>query len=427
MKKKEWKKTAGFIKDKLNFLKLEEDDLDDDLDLDFEEEEIDTGRTLQEELKEKLERKQRHRKYAKIGLLVLVVLMAAGFLIYNQFYVFKDYVINKTGEIEVASGSRYQAAEKILYRYNSDGISCISRNNDMQWSVTYNMQAPITDICGTTMAVAEQQGTQVYVVNDEGLIGSFDTQYPILKVRVSKQGVVAAVQQQDNVTWIYLYQTDGTVIASNKTTIGMTGYPLDIAVSPNGQRLAVSYLEVKEGILGSSVVFYDFGSAGQKKENNIISEIKYNDTVLPEIYFTDNSRAVAVSDHGFYVFGGGDSPKQTAEVRFEEEIVSSFHDESQIGFLFWNEEGEEAYRMELYNYSGKRRKTRKVDATFDNIKIENDQILMYNEKGFDVFSKSGRLRFTSAYEKEVKELFYFGSFRTYLVVTEDSFDWIRIR
>ena len=83
--------------------------------------------------------------------------------------------------------------------------------------------------------------------------------------------------------------------------------------------------------------------------------------------------------------------------------------------------------IELYNYSGRRKKTRKIDATFDNIKIENGQILMYNEKGFDVFSETGRLRFTSAYEKEVEELFYFGSFRTYLVVTKDSFDWIRVK
>ena len=44
-----------------------------------------------------------------------------------------------------------------------------------------------------------------------------------------------------------------------------------------------------------------------------------------------------------------------------------------------------------------------------------------------IFSETGRLRFTSAYEKEVEELFYFGSFRTYLVVTKDSFDWIRVK
>ena len=116
------------------------------------------------------------------------------------------------------------------------------------------MQAPIADICDTTMAIAEQQGTQIYIINEDGLVGNFETQYPILKVRVSTQGMVAVVQEQDNITWINLYQADGTVVANDKTTVSETGYPMDVDLSPNGQRMAVSYLGMKEGILGSSVV-----------------------------------------------------------------------------------------------------------------------------------------------------------------------------
>mgnify|MGYP004515314507 CR=1 FL=1 len=426
MDKNKWGKRAVGLKKKLQFLRLDED-LEDDLEV--EEEELEPGRTLQEDLKDKLARKRRNLRRLRLVLFAVAVIAVLGFWLYNQLYVFKDYVISRSEAVEVASGTKYISAGKLFYRYNSDGVSCVSRNGDKKWSITYNMQAPIADICDTTMAVAEQQGTQVYIVGEDGLIGNFETQYPILKVRVSKQGMVAVVQAQENITWINLYQADGTVVANDKTTIGETGYPMDVDLSPNGQRMAVSYLGVKEGILGSSIVFYDFGTLGQKKENNIISSIPYQDTVLPEIYFVNDSRTVAVADNGFYVFGGGDEPEQTAEVDFDEEIIGSFHDDSQIGFLFLNEDADsdQEYRMELYGYNGRRKKTRKMDATFDNIKIENDQILMYNEKGFDVFTKTGRLRFTSAYEKEVEDLFYFGSFRTYLVITKDSFDWIRIK
>ena len=426
MDKNKWGKRAVGLKKKLQFLRLDED-LEDDLEV--EEEELEPGRTLQEDLKDKLARKRRNLRRLRLVLFAVAVIAVLGFWLYNQLYVFKDYVISRSEAVEVASGTKYISAGKLFYRYNSDGVSCVSRNGDKKWSITYNMQAPIADICDTTMAVAEQQGTQVYIVGEDGLIGNFETQYPILKVRVSKQGMVAVVQAQENITWINLYQADGTVVANDKTTIGETGYPMDVDLSPNGQRMAVSYLGVKEGILRSSIVFYDFGTLGQKKENNIISSIPYQDTVLPEIYFVNDSRTVAVADNGFYVFGGGDEPEQTAEVDFDEEIIGSFHDDSQIGFLFLNEDADsdQEYCMELYGYNGRRKKTRKMDATFDNIKIENDQILMYNEKGFDVFTKTGRLRFTSAYEKEVEDLFYFGSFRTYLVITKDSFDWIRIK
>ena len=73
-----------------------------------------------------------------------------------------------------AGGTQYQQAGKNLYRYNSDGVSCVTRENEVIWSITYNMQAPISDVSGTTMVIAEQQGNQIYVVNEDGLVGSFE-------------------------------------------------------------------------------------------------------------------------------------------------------------------------------------------------------------------------------------------------------------
>ena len=52
MNKKKWGKTAAGLKEKLQFLRLDDED-----DLEVEEEEIAPGLTLQEELKDKLARK----------------------------------------------------------------------------------------------------------------------------------------------------------------------------------------------------------------------------------------------------------------------------------------------------------------------------------------------------------------------------------
>ena len=103
-----------------------------------------------------------------------------------------------------------------------------------------------------------------------------------------------------------------------------------------------------------------------------------------------------------------------------------FHDDERIGFLFESTEEEYTYRMELYNYRGKRKCSRNINAEFDEIKIENGQILMYNDNHCDIFTMSGRKRFSSAYEKNIEELFYFSEFRKYMVVTQNSFDRIRI-
>lgn len=430
MNKDKWKDISGKWLKKLQFLRIDGDPEQED-DIQIEEKSLSSGNISKKDLpegdlKEKLERNRRWVFCRRIALLAFVVLVAGGFILYNRMYTYTDYVIMDSYENEVASGSKYEAVGKNIYRYNSDGVSCVSRKNELKWSITYNMQGPIADVCGDTMAIAEQQGNQVYVVNKDGLVGNFETLLPILKIRVSKQGVVAVVLQEEDVTWVSLYSSDGTSIANDKTTVAESGYPLDIDLSPDGQKLAVSYLGIQEGIINSRIVFYHFGAAGQSETNHIVSSESYTETVIPEVYFTDNSRAVAVADNGFMVFKGSDAPKQTASVSFTEEIVSTFHDGSRIGFLFRSEDEEYPYRMEVYNYSGRRKASRGISADFDEIKIQNGQILMYSDNRCDIFLLSGRKRFSSAYEKEIVDLFYFSEFRKYLVVTQDSFDIIKV-
>lgn len=428
MNKDKWNKNFQQMKEQLNFLKMEEDEEDD---LEVEERTLSSGDEVKIDLpegnlKEKLEQNRKRRFRTRLAIAALVVIVIGGFVLYNQLHTFNDYIITESIENVVSPGTKYEAIGKYIYRYNSDGVSCVSRSNELKWSITYNMQAPIADVCGRTMVIAEQQGNQVYVVNEEGQIGFFETLLPILKVRVSKQGVVAVVLEDDNVTWINLYKADGTAIASDKTTVAESGYPLDMDLSPDGEKLAVSYLGIEEGIMQTDIVFYHFGSAGQAENDYVVSRTTCQEVVMPEIYFTGNACAVAVSDNGYVVFKGSNEPKQSAVVSFDQEIVSCFHDDDRIGFLFADTTGEADYRMEIYNYRGKRKAKRLVNADFDEVKMQDGQIIMFSEKECHVFTASGRKRFDSPYEKTVQDIFYFSSFRKYLVITNDSFDRIRI-
>lgn len=428
MDKNKLKELSETLRDKLEFLRQEEDYEEE---LQVEEKPLSSGEGLKKDLpegdlKQKLMQNRIRKFWVRMTAASLIAIVAMAFFLYNKLYTFTDYVIAESVDNTAAAGSNYVSVGKMLYRYNSDGVSCVTRDNEMLWSITYNMQAPIVDLCGETMAIAEQQGTQIYVVNREGLVGNFESVLPILKVRVSEQGVVAAVLQDDDVTWVNLYKADGTSIANDKTTVGESGYPLDIDLSPNGEKLAVSYLGVSKSNMNSSVVFYHFGAAGQSEKDNMVSSTTFADTVIPEIYFNSNSEAVAVKDNGFVVFKGNDAPMQSVEVNVADEIVSTFYDDSRIGFLFNSEEDGYRYRMELYNYKGKKKTTRQISADFDKIKIENEQILMYGDKNCDIFTLSGQKRFSSAYEKDIEELFYFDEYRKYLVITDDSFDRIRI-
>ncbi len=430
MSENKWTKLWGQTKENLRFLKIDEDsELDDQLQV--EEKELSSGNIFridlpEGDLKEKLEKNRIRRIRQRVIIAVLAACIISGFVLYNKLHTFEDYTIIESFENNVSAGTKYEAVGKNIYRYNSDGVSCVTRENEVKWSITYNMQAPIADVSGTTMAIAEQQGNQVYVVNEDGLVGSFEALLPILKIRVSNQGVVAVVLEEEDITWVNLYRPDGTLIADDKTTVAESGYPLDVDISPDGERLVVSYLGMDEGIMSSDVVFYNFGDAGESSNNYVVSRETLVDTVVPEVYFTGNSTAVAVSDNGFSVFRGSSTPKLSVQKEFEEEIISTFHDDDRIGFLFRSTDEEHDYRLELYNYRGKKKTSRNIDAEFDEIRIRNGQILMYSDSECHIFTMSGTKRFESPYEKEIVDIFYFSEYRKYLVITRDSFDRIRI-
>lgn len=354
------------------------------------------------------------------------LIIGAGFMIYNRIVTFYGYTVAASYENSVSTGTGYRAVGKDILKYNSDGVTCVSRNNDVRWSITYSLQSPVVDVCDRTMVIAEQHGNQIYVVNEDGLIGNFETDLPVLTACVSRQGVVAAMLQEEKVTWINLYRTDGTVIASDKITITETGHPIAFDVSPDGQHMVVSYLGVQDGVLTDTVAFYHFASAGQEIENNLVSSESFEGMAVPVVYYADNSHVVAVKDDGFVVFEGEDKPKKGKSVDFASEIISCFHEGQYIGFVFNSEETESRYRMELYNLGGKQKMALETDYSYKKIRMQNGQILLYNDKSCAVYTTSGHLWFYSSYEKEIVDFFYFSEYRKYLVITQDSFDRIRI-
>ena len=61
------------------------------------------------------------------------------------------------------------------------------------------------------------------------------TSYSIVKARISSNGLVAAILDGGGDTWINFYASDGSLIAENQTKIDDPGFPLDVAVSDDGQ------------------------------------------------------------------------------------------------------------------------------------------------------------------------------------------------
>ena len=237
-----------------------------------------------------------------------------------------EYKVLMTEKRTDINGTGYTEFGEYILKYSPDGVTCVSGSGSVLWNSTFSMQSPIVDVRGTTAVIADQKGTQIYVFNQNGQQGQFQTSLPVEKVRVAKQGVVAAVLNDDDITWVNFYDAQGEEIAKSRNSLGDSGYPLDIALSPDGMKIMVSYLCITKGIMNTKICFYNFDSVGQAEINNMVASQIYENAVAPEVIFTDEGTSVAFLSNGFSIFKGKQIPEETKKVQFEEEILSIFHD-----------------------------------------------------------------------------------------------------
>ena len=355
----------------------------------------------------------------------ILLLLAGGLVLILK--VETSYFVQESYEKKDVTGTTYDRLGKKLFKYSPDGVSCLNANGDVLWNSTFSMQSPIVDICESTAVVGDQQGTDVYIYNEDGVVGQFETLLPIKKVEVARQGVVAAVLEDEDVTWIYLYDTSGGEIAKMRTSVKESGYPVDVDLSPDGLQIMVSFLFADKGSIETRVSFYNFDAVGQAAENNLVNQITYQNEVVPSVFFVDNDRSAALGSDGFCVYKGKDVPEEKVRVSFEEEILSTFHEGNSLGLVFESDKDNYKYKLLVYNLNGRCTMKKYFNLPYRQVKMQEGNIILSNEKEFQVYSSRGRKRVDIVYEKAVEDVISVPGIGKYMVISSDCTEMIRVR
>lgn len=375
------------------------------------------------------ERMARHKKkilYRTIagGAAVGILVLGGYFLVAKWKY--KGYSIVTESVQEDAISARYAQFGEYIIKYGGDEISLLDAKGKAIWNDPHTLDNPMVDVCQNYCVVYDKNGSEMAVFNDKGEVGSIQTDLPILKVKVASQGVVAAILEDGETTWLKVYDSSGGEIVTAKTSIDSPGYPVDLSISPDGLLLGVSYLGVKKNQPSSYMAFYNFGNTGQNQMDNMVSGYTYPQILIPRVQYLNNSKAVAFRDDGFVIFSGKQIPEEDKVVSVEEEILSVFCDSENIGLVFRDTEGESPYKMELYNTNGKLKWEAGVEVSFDHITISQDQILMYNTNEFAIYSMNGTCRYQGTLnEGKIQNIFKVAQNR-YMVIMEGGMETIKL-
>ena len=114
------------------------------------------------------------------AILTALLAVSVGYGVYHNVRVFKHYtVVSSTEQMDDHVTQHIYLKKGCTLKCNPNGVTCVDRDGTVQWNTTFTMQNPVTDVCGTTVAIADQRGNDVYIFNEKGLIGNFKVEYTL--------------------------------------------------------------------------------------------------------------------------------------------------------------------------------------------------------------------------------------------------------
>lgn len=134
--------------------------------------------------------------------IVAVAAIATVVLLYVERRSYHNYRILSASEQEDVISTKYLEMSGKILRYSPDGASLVNSSMDTYWSVLYEMQNPVADVKDDRAVIADQDGTLLEMFDKNGETGSVTTSYNIVKAKISSSGMVAAILDGGDSTWI---------------------------------------------------------------------------------------------------------------------------------------------------------------------------------------------------------------------------------
>ena len=378
-----------------------------------------------------------------VFLAIIVFCAMAVILLWLRFRTYDSYEVKEEIKTETLSEAEFYDYGDAVLKVSKNGAIYSTVGGELIWNQSYEMNAPIVDICEDYVVIGAQKGTEIYILNKQGLKGKIETTRQIRAVEVASQGTVAVMTEKNNSYYINLYDTNGDELVQGEMHIENSGYPLSMSLSSDAIKLAVTLVDVSKGQANSTVNFYNFGTVGQNEIDNLVSSYTYEDLVIPRIQYLNDSKVVAFANGKLLFYAGTQKPEETAVVPVSEEIRSVFYSDKYAGITYnvepdksasgdaaKDQQGEKSlvHEVAVYDLKGKEVMKKQYKADYGNVEILGNSELIFTlgEKCM-ICSMDGVIKYEGKLSQEILKIEQTGVGNEYYVIFKDKVQKIRLK
>ena len=375
-------------------------------------------------------KKKNNKMKIIIAALAVVFAVVAGIVAYrliNREY--KGYSVEKRISTSYENTANYEKFNGNLFKYTPDGASYINSNGDTVWSAGINMGMPIAVTSGKYAVVADIGGNSVCVFNTDGQVSSLTMPYTICDVDIADQGAFAVVLESDKTNYINLYDKNGNVIYEIQTTIDKSGYPLDITISDDAEKLFTSYIKINGTSIENNLAAYNFGSVGQNTNaDRIVGGYMYTNQVIPKLEFVDNDTVIAFGTKSATIFSMSEKPSITKEIEYDREIRSVFYSSKFFGYIQEAEQDSgHLYELYVFDLKGKKKFDRYIDFEYNNIYAVKKELIISGGDDCLIVRSNGRVKYNGKLSGNIVSVVPSGARQEYVVVYDDMTEIIKLK
>lgn len=370
-------------------------------------------------------------------LLVLAVIAGVVYLMQRQY---RSYSVNWTQNFsEDGSGidadyAEYENYQDGMLKVTRDGVSYVNAAGKTVWNQAYEMRTPIVSVNDEYCVVADQGQNTLFIMNASGTTGQAQTTLPLVKVCVSAKGVVYALLEDADASYITVFSKEGVALdITIKSVLQGDGYPVDLSVSPDGTECIASFVYLENGTVQNKVVFYNLDEIGKNAGTNRVVggfQDEFKGYMVGRVHFSDDTYAQAFYDGGIAFFSTQvlTSPSLVANERIEQTIRSIAYADDYVGVITENTETEEPYKLMVYRVNGQKVFEKAFNYNYSDFVIDRDMVILSNDNSLQLYNMTGKLKFDGGVELSVVKAGIAGGVGTNVLIgSSGSMQSIRLR
>ena len=360
--------------------------------------------------------------------MIVTVTLVAALAIFGATYIrsmmFGSYAgFEVVDEMKVASDRvSFYNDSHVLAISSINGAKAIDGTGALKWEAAFSLDDPVVVSCKEVSAIADINGTSVYVIPESGIYTSYRTDYPIMKIAVSETGVTAVLLDKGSEDIIRVYDPSGKLRIEICTKTKQDGFPVDIALSEDGTKLATLTVSFDKDDLISKVTFYNSGNVGKNFIDNIVGQKIFEGRLAYDIEFLGNDTVGITLEDGFVLYEMEQIPELLCDIKPEDDILDLWLYNDGVS-LVTEKAGERT--LSFYGTNGKKEGTVRNLPAYEYMSVSNGEAVFVNAGYMRIYRQNGSLQFSGDIGTAPDEVCFGGGTR-YFFVDADTVRTIKL-